>query len=50
MYRQFGFLPVAFMAVIFNLFALLALAELTGRVVIIPRFLAWFRRAERGEA
>jgi predicted MFS family arabinose efflux permease len=50
MYRQFGFLPVALMAVIFNLFALLALAELTEKIVIMPRLLAWFRRAERGEA
>lgn len=49
-YRQFGFLPVALTTVVFNLFALLALAELTQKMVILPRLLAWFRRTERGEA
>jgi hypothetical protein len=49
-YQQFGFLPVTLLAVLFNLFALLALAELTQKIVLIPRILAWFRRAERGSA
>ena len=42
-YQQFGFLPVSLLAVIFNLFALVALAELTQKIAIIPRILAWFR-------
>jgi predicted MFS family arabinose efflux permease len=42
-YQQFGFLPVTLLAVVFNLFALLALAELTQKTGIIPRILAWFR-------
>jgi predicted MFS family arabinose efflux permease len=42
-YQRFGFLPVSLLAVIFNLFALLALAELTQKIAIIPRILAWFR-------
>lgn|SRR5574341_86463 len=49
-YQRFGFLPVALLAILFNLFALLALAELTKKVVILPRILAWFRRTERSEA
>ena len=49
-YERFGFLPVALMAVLFNLFALVALAELTQKIVIIPRILAWFRRTERSKA
>jgi predicted MFS family arabinose efflux permease len=49
-YQRFGFLPVALTAILFNLFALLALAELTHKVVIIPRLVAWFRRTERSEA
>ncbi|MGE5463680.1 MAG: MFS transporter [Syntrophothermus sp.] len=49
-YQQFGFLPVTLLAVVFNLFALLALAELTQKIVIIPRILAWFRRAEKSNA
>jgi predicted MFS family arabinose efflux permease len=49
-YQRFGFFPVALVAVLFNGFALLALGELTGRVVIISRFLALFRRAEGKEA
>ena len=50
LYQQFGFLPVAFVAVLFNLFALLALGELAGKIVILPRILAFFRRSERSEA
>lgn len=49
-YQRFGFFPVALTAVLFNLFAMLALGELTGRVVIIPRILALFRRVEGKEA
>ena len=49
-YRQFGFLPVTMLAVVFNVFALLALAELTQKIVILPRIIAWFRRVERSQA
>ena len=48
-YQKFGFLPVTLMAILFNVFALLALAELTQKVVILPRILAWFGRTERSE-
>ncbi len=49
-YERFGFLPVALIAVVFNGFALLALGELTKKIVILPRLLAWFGRVERSEA
>jgi predicted MFS family arabinose efflux permease len=49
-YQRFGFLPVALTAILFNLFALLALAELTQKIAVVPRILAWFRRTERSEA
>jgi len=45
-YQRFGFLPVTLLAVLFNIFALFALADLTQRVVILPRILAWFRKPE----
>jgi predicted MFS family arabinose efflux permease len=48
-YERFGFFPVTLMAILFNGFALLALGELTQRIVIIPRILAWFGRSERSE-
>jgi len=48
-YQKFGFLPVTLIAVLFNIFALLALGELTKKVVILPRILAWFRRTEGNE-
>jgi predicted MFS family arabinose efflux permease len=46
MYQNFGFSPVTLLAILFNLFALLALAELTEKIAILPRVLAWFRRTE----
>jgi predicted MFS family arabinose efflux permease len=49
-FQRFGFFPVTLIAVLFNVFALLALGELTNKIVIIPRIVAWFQRAERGEA
>jgi predicted MFS family arabinose efflux permease len=49
-YQRFGFLPVALTAILFNLFALLALAELTQKIAVVPLILAWFRRTERREA
>ncbi len=49
-YQRFGFLPVAMLTVLFNIFALLALAELTQKIVILPRILKLFRRTKSGEA
>jgi predicted MFS family arabinose efflux permease len=49
-YQRFGFLPVTLIAVVFNLFALLALAELTQKIAILPRVLAWFKRTEGSNA
>ena len=40
-YQRFSFLPVTLIAILFNVFALLALGELTQKVVILPRILAW---------
>ena len=49
-YQRFGFLPVTLIAILFNLFALLALGELTQKISILPRILAWFGHANRSEA
>lgn len=49
LYQNFGFLPVTLLAVLFNVLGLLALGELTQKLTILPRLLAWFRRAERSE-
>ncbi len=48
-YERLGFFPVALTAILFNVFALLALGELTQKIVILPRILAWFNRTERSE-
>ena len=49
-YQRFGFFPVALIAILFNIFALLALGELTQRFTVLPQILAWFRRGKRSEA
>lgn len=49
-YQQFGFLQVTLVAIVFNIFALLALGELTQRIVILPRVLALFKRTKSSEA
>jgi len=49
-YQRFGFVPVTLLAVLFNLFALLALAELTQKITILPRIIAWFKRTEGSNA
>jgi hypothetical protein len=41
---------VTLLAILFNLFALLALAELTQKIAILPRIIAWLRRTERSNA
>jgi predicted MFS family arabinose efflux permease len=48
-YQRFGFFPVALIAILFNIFALLALGELTRRLTILPRIFALFRRVEGNE-
>lgn len=48
-YQTFGFIPIVIVSVFFNILALLALGELTQKVVILPRILALFRRTESGE-
>jgi predicted MFS family arabinose efflux permease len=50
MYQKLGFFPVTLTAILFNVFALLALGELTQKVAILSRIFAWFRRVERSEA
>jgi predicted MFS family arabinose efflux permease len=49
-YQHFGFMPVTWIAILFNVLALLALGELTQRFSIVPRILAWFGRMKRSEA
>ena len=49
-YQRFGFIPIVIVSIVFSMFALLALGELTQKVVILPRILALFRRAESSEA
>ena len=49
-YQRFGFVPVTLIAVLFNLFALLALAELTQKITLLPRIIAWFKRTEGSNA
>jgi predicted MFS family arabinose efflux permease len=48
-YERFGFLPVTWIAILFNVFALLALGELTQKIVILPRLLAWLGWRRRSE-
>ena len=49
-YQRFGFVPVAFTAILFIVFALLALGELTEKIVILPRILAWVRNIKGSES
>lgn len=49
MYRQFGFLVVTLSATGFNLLAMLALAEMQQKIVILPRLLAWLRPSARAD-
>jgi predicted MFS family arabinose efflux permease len=43
-YLRLGFLPVTLIAILFNMFALLALAEVQNKVIILPHMIAWFKR------
>jgi predicted MFS family arabinose efflux permease len=49
-YQRFGFLPVTFVAVLFNLFALMGLGELTQKLPVVTRVRSWFDRTKRSEA
>jgi predicted MFS family arabinose efflux permease len=48
-YQRFGFLPVAFTAILFNGFALLALGELTQKLPIVSRVRGWLGWTKRSE-
>jgi predicted MFS family arabinose efflux permease len=50
LYDHFGFLPVTLIAVLFNVFALLALGELTRKIAILSRLREWLARTEGSEA
>ena len=43
-YQRFGFLIVTLVAAMFNVFAVLALAEVQKKIIILPRISAWFAR------
>ncbi len=43
-YQRFGFLIVTLFAAMFNIFAVLALAEMQKKIVILPRIMAWLAR------
>lgn len=43
-YQQFGFFPIVLVSIFFNVLALLALGELTQKVVILPKVFALVRR------
>ncbi len=43
-YGRLGFLAVTTTATLFNLFAVLALAEMQQKITILPRLLGWWRR------
>ncbi|MCC6499110.1 MAG: MFS transporter [Anaerolineales bacterium] len=43
-YTRFGFFPIVLVSALFNIFALIALGELTQKVTILPRVIAWTRR------
>ena len=46
-YQQSGFMIVTFIAALFNLFALLALAEMQDKIVLLPRLISIFKRRVR---
>ncbi len=43
-YLRLGFLSVTLIATLFNLFALLALAEVQKKISLLPYFMAWLKR------
>ena len=48
-YQRFGFLIVALIAMMFNIFAALALAEMQKKIVILPHILEWTRKTFSGK-
>jgi predicted MFS family arabinose efflux permease len=50
LYQRFGFLPVTFVAILFNAFALIGLGELTQKMPLLTRFRSWVGRTKRSEA
>ncbi len=44
-YVRLGFPAVSFMAVIFNVFAMLALADMQQRITVLPHILGWLTKA-----
>jgi predicted MFS family arabinose efflux permease len=49
MYARLGFPVLTLIAALFNIFALLALAEMQRKIVILPRLVAWFKAASQGD-
>jgi predicted MFS family arabinose efflux permease len=43
-YLRLGFLSVTLIATLFNLFALMALAEVQEKITLLPYFIAWLKR------
>jgi predicted MFS family arabinose efflux permease len=48
-YQRFGFVPVTLIAILFNVFALFALGELTQKIAILSRIFPRLGRTERRE-
>jgi predicted MFS family arabinose efflux permease len=48
-YQRFGFLIVTLIAIVFNTFAMLALAEMQRKIVILPHILEWVRMTFSGK-
>jgi predicted MFS family arabinose efflux permease len=48
-YRRFGFLTLTLIALVFNIFAMLALAEMQKKIIILPRILEWTRKTFSGK-
>jgi hypothetical protein len=42
-YTRFGFPAVALAAAVFNLLAIVALAEMQGKIALIPRLVQWMK-------
>jgi predicted MFS family arabinose efflux permease len=46
-YLRLGFLSVTLIATLFNIFALVALAEVQEKIILLPHFIRWFKRTFR---
>jgi predicted MFS family arabinose efflux permease len=47
LYARLGFGAITLVAIVFNVFALVALAEMQGKIRLLPRLAAWFRRGSK---